>query len=434
MNFKNLAFITKIFKADITKNTSILVFGTVAAQAIPLLLQPILRRYFDTEVFGAYSVYSSILAILVVATSLRYEQAIVLPESEDDAANLVLASLGINLVSSILLFAVIFIFQDSALRLINLEAKYAIFLYLLPVGVFLHGSYQNFYFWLVRKKDFRAISINKLVRRGFEGTFHLIFAFSRKTFGLVYGDIIGNVANLLLLIKKSYNNGLRLTTFNIQQSIRALNRYSDFPKYSLIPAVLASCNYFLPTIFINKFYGTNAAGYFDLSKMLLSVPLALVGSALASVLLQRYAQMYRERKSFVHELKILFGIIAFLAIVEIAIIWWLGVDIFTIFFGENWAYSGELSKILVWSYALNFVVSSFSGIFIALERIKLYSIWQIIYFILLGSLVFVSYIPFEKFIHLFVFIEIISYTLVLVAGVYIIISYEKKIKNMNVNI
>jgi len=417
-----------LLKTDITRNTSILISGTVLAQVIPLVLQPVLRRYFEPEVFGAYAVYISILAILIMASSLRYEQAVVLPKADKHAANLVFVSLLFSVLFSLLLLVVVLIWNQKLLQFLNLKPAYAVFLYLLPLGVFLSGAYQSLYFWLIRKKAFKGISYNKFVRRAFEGSSQLAFALIKTGNGLLFGDIIGNAANLAVFVRQAINNGLQFSWLSKAKIRYVLRKYAYFPKYNLLPVLMASSSYFLPAIFINKFYGQEAAGYFDLSKMLLSVPLALGGSALASVLLQRYAEKYRERISISKEISLLFFAVSGLAMLEIAIIWWFGVDIFTLFFGEKWAYSGTLSQILVWSYALNFIVSTFSSIFVALQRIKLYSAWQVLYFGGIGMLVFASYLPFETFIQWFVAVEISAYVLVLAASIYVVHGYEKSLK------
>ncbi len=375
------------------------------AQLIPLALQPVLRRYFEPEVFGAYAVYISILAILIMAASLRYEQAVVLPKSDKQAANLVFASLFFSFWFSVLLLVIVLIWNETLLKFLNLKPNVAVFLYLLPLGVFLSGAYQSLNFWLLRKKAFKEISYNKFVRRAFEGVSQMAFAVVKTGNGLLFGDIIGNAANLAVFVRQAIKNGLQ---------------------FNWISA--AKIN-FLPAIFINKFYGQEAAGYFDLSKMLLSVPLALGGSALASVLLQRYAEKYRDRISISKELSLIFFLVAGLAVLEIAVIWWFGVDIFTLFFGDKWAYSGTLSKVLIWSYALNFIVSTFSSIFVALQRIKLYSVWQVLYFAGIGMLVFASFLPFETFIKWFVAVEISAYVLVLAASIYVVRGYERMLKN-----
>ncbi|HOY73393.1 MAG TPA: oligosaccharide flippase family protein, partial [Tenuifilaceae bacterium] len=91
-------FLAIFRKSEILQNASILVSGTILAQAIPILLQPFLRRYFSPHDFGVYSVYSSLIGILLVISSFRYEQAIVLPKRNRDASVLVTSSILFSLV------------------------------------------------------------------------------------------------------------------------------------------------------------------------------------------------------------------------------------------------------------------------------------------------------------------------------------------------
>ena len=82
--------------AEITKNSFTLVSSTIVAQAIPLLLHPVLRRIYSPETFGAFAVYLNILSILVVITTFRYETAIVLPKSDIASANVLSLTFILN--------------------------------------------------------------------------------------------------------------------------------------------------------------------------------------------------------------------------------------------------------------------------------------------------------------------------------------------------
>jgi hypothetical protein len=82
----------------------------------------------------------------------------------------------------------------------------------------------------------------------------------------------------------------------------------------------------------------------------------------------------------------------------------------------------------VWSYALNFFVSSFSSIFISMRRIKIYSAWQIFYFFSILALLFFKELPFIDFIRIYVFIEVICYAVVGMIMLLLIIKYERKVK------
>lgn len=424
--FKN--FINHFLRSELLRNTSVLVSGTVIAQLIPILLRTFLSRHFSPEAFGAFSVYTSCIGILIVVSSFRYEQAILLPKKDKDSINLVALSFFINLIFCFLLFFIVLLFHDQLLRILNIPENYSFILYLIPLGTFLFNSSQNFNFWLIRKKAFFPISVNKFVRRGVEGFTQVVLAFVKDPLGLVFGDIFGQFSNIFAVIYQSVKSGFSFEKVTLLKIKYVSRKYSEFPRYNLIPSFMSACSFLLPALIINKNYSSEMTGYFDQSKLLLSVPFALVASSLASVLLQKFTEMYKEKKSFWNEIRHIFYLVTFICFSEILIISFFGIGLFKFIFGYGWGFSGEISKILVWSYALNFFVSSFSSVFISMRRIKTYSVWQVIYFVAIITLFFFKDLVFIDFIKLYVLIEVICYTIL--AGIMIItvLNYEQKIR------
>lgn len=404
--------VQKVFKyiqrTEIIKNASVLVSGTLIAQAIPILLQPFLRRYFEPDEFGFYSVYVSIIGILLVISSFRYEQTIVLPKDDDDAVSLVNISILISIGFNLLVLSLVLIFSSQLLNLLSLPYSRRYILYLIPAGTFLLSIFQVFNFWLIRKKRFKAISINKLSRRSVEGIGQSIFAVVKQPGGLIFGDIIGQAANGIVSGYQSFKSGYSLAKISSTDFRGLLKRYIDFPRYSLLPALMSTVCFMLPVVFINRYYSAEYAGYFDLTKLILSVPLALIASSFSSVVLNKTSECYRENKSYFKEIKPLVGIVVLISILEIAIILLWSETLFSFVFGEKWSVSGTLAKVLVFPFALNFITSSFTSLFVALNRIVWQSIWQIFYFGLILVLPLLSSLPFEKFILMYSLIEVVA--------------------------
>ena len=74
------------------KNIVTLMSGTTIAQAIPLAISPILTRIYSPSDFGVLAIYSSIMAVIAVIATCRYELAILQPKQNDDAKSLVFLS------------------------------------------------------------------------------------------------------------------------------------------------------------------------------------------------------------------------------------------------------------------------------------------------------------------------------------------------------
>jgi len=418
-------FARKILESELIRNTTVLISGTLFAQLISILLQPFLRRYFSPEAFGTYSVYISLVSILAVVTPLRYNDAVVLPKKDSDSANVLILSLILNFLISLALLIIIIIFGNRLIAVLNMPSEFPVaLLYLVPLSVFLLNTYQSFNYWLIRQKKYFAVTTNKLVRRGAEGVAQVIYAIMKYPKGLIYSDIIGQVANVAVTTWTSFKAGFSLSYLNRESLKFVIREYSDFPRYNLIPGVMSACSYYLPAIFINRLYNPEFTGYFDLSKLLLSIPLAFIATSVSNVLLQRTSEKFRKSESIIDDLKPIFYMVVAICIIEIAAIMMFSQEIFDIAFGKNWRVSAGISKILVWSFALNFFVSSFSCIFISMQKIRIYSIWQTIYFVSIVVLLFFRNLGFNDFIKLYVAIEVVCYLILTVIMAWMVNSYE----------
>ena len=416
-------------KSELLKNTSILISGTALAQLIPIVLQPILRRYYTPDIFGAYAVYLSLVGILSIISCFKYDLAIILPRKDKEAANILFLSIFINTLFNILLFFVILIWKNKILHFFNLSEKFSVYLYFVPLGIFFYSFYQIINNWLVRKKGFLPISVNKFVRRGFEGFAQVLFKFAKNAHGIIFGDLIGHIANISSGIYQVRRRGFSLSLYSPGKLKYVTLKYSEFPRFNIIPSFMSACSFLLPAIFLNKFFSSELTGFFDLSKLLLSIPLALISTSISNVLLQSISEKFKGNKSLKKDLLLILGIVSAIGLVEILGITFFGVELFKLIFGKMWAFSGTISRILVWSYALNFISASFSAVFISMNKIKLLSIWQVFYFISILSLILFKGFPFLDFLRVYVFIEVVCYLVIITLILFIVVSYERRLLN-----
>jgi O-antigen/teichoic acid export membrane protein len=425
-------YLKKIFqlviKSELLKNTVVLISGTVLAQLIPILIRPVISHLFSSQIIGVYAVYASIFGILCVIASLRFELAIVLPKKDKTAANLLFLTFLSNTVFTVILVIILVLAGDNISKLLNIPDSLRYYLYLVPAGTFLYTIYQSINFWLIRKKQFLPLSFNKFFRRGTEGLMQVGFGFSKYSYGLMIGDLAGHLSNVISGFYQAAKYGLSFKYLSYNKLRYVFKKYIDYPKYNLIPGLMSAISFMLPVLIVNKFYSAEYTGFFDQSRLLLSIPLALIAGSLASVLLQRLSEKSMKNEGLLSDLLPILIILLTIAFFEILIIELFGVGIFKLIFGKQWGYSGEISQILVWSYAFNFIVSSFSSVFLSLNKIKMLSVWQFIYFISISSLVLFKDRNFIDFIKIYVYIEIICYLLYSLLLVKIIHSYEQKRK------
>ena len=134
-----------------------LISASTLAQMIAILMQLVLRRLYAPAVFGALAVCVSIIEIIVAFGTLRYENAIVLPEKEEPAANLLGLSFIISILINVFFLFVIIIIQPFLIKLLNFPPEYAWWFYLIPLISMVFSFYQAINYCLIRRKAFSAI-------------------------------------------------------------------------------------------------------------------------------------------------------------------------------------------------------------------------------------------------------------------------------------
>ena len=77
---------SEIINSQYLKNLFVLTSGVGFSQLIPLLLLPMLTRYFSPADFGVFALFMAIIQLLTIPMTLRLEMAVVLPKKDTDAA------------------------------------------------------------------------------------------------------------------------------------------------------------------------------------------------------------------------------------------------------------------------------------------------------------------------------------------------------------
>lgn len=416
-------------KSEFTKNTFILVIGTVVAQSIPLLLHPFLRRIYSPEDFGALAVYLNIFGMLTIISALRYEATIVLPKNSHVAANILSLTFIINLIFSTCLFFAVLFFKNQLCVLINFPGKYSNYLYFLPFGCFAFGVYQSMNYWLIRKKAFKASTNNKIIRRLMEGAVQTTLGLLKIPGGLFVGDLSGNIANMFAGIRQIFKNTYSLKWVSKKKIAYAFKKYIEYPKYNVLPTLFSSIANVLPFLIINKYYSTEVVGYLDLSRMVLSIPLIFISATISQVFFQQTTDKKNNLLSVKKDVRNILYLLLGVILLEVVVILLAGPQLFGFVFGDRYALSGTFSRILIFSFALNFITSTFSSVFMTFEKIRINSIWQITYLLAICSLFLFKNLTIDQFLKFYVGIEVIMQSIYCLLIYLIINRYEKTINN-----
>lgn len=325
-------------KNSFARGVSVIVGGTASAQILLVLVMPILTRLYTPEDFGLLAVYTSLLALIGVISSLRYELAIPLPENDIAAANVAALSLLLVVVSTLLTTIFLLILGTSIAELLG-APMFTNYLWLLPVGVFLSGSYTVFNYWSVRTKRFGAIARTKLTQAITSLVIQLA-TFKLGGIGLLLGQVAGQSAGTTNLARLA----LAMTAFKQFSWVgikEVAVRYKRFPIFSTWSGFANAAGAQLPPIMFAALFSPVAAGFYALAYRVTALPISLVGSALQSVFLSTAAEAHRNNQ-LGDKVKGLLDNSIQLAIIPTAILVLTGPDLFTLVFGAQWRQAGVM--------------------------------------------------------------------------------------------
>jgi O-antigen/teichoic acid export membrane protein len=371
----------KIFENKFYKSVIILLTGTLIAQAIPLAISPVLTRLFTAENFGLFALYFSISQIMSVFITGRYEYAIILPEKDEDAINIVALCLSITLLISVLSAFIILPFRYFIADLLN-KHEIGAYLFLIPVTICAIGIYTTFNLWFNRKGYFRNVSFGKIFRSSFSSFFSIGFGLTiLKSAGLIIADTIGQMAAAFYLsfrfLKSEREKIKSVSKVGMKEQAR---RYIQFPKYNILSGLLEKGSGQLPVILLTAFFGSSVTGLFSLSQRVIAAPEGLISVSIGDVFRQKASIEFQQngncRKTFLDLFKLLFSI----SIIPFILLTIFAPSLFAFVFGEEWRIAGNYAQIMTMMFFLSFIVSPLSNMFIIAQKQKIDLIIQIVLF------------------------------------------------------
>jgi O-antigen/teichoic acid export membrane protein len=352
--------------SEFSKNVLKLSSSTVVASAVGLLTLPIITNIFAISDLGRYQLLVSIIGMLGVVASLRYDMAIILPKEDSEASEIFKLSFFV-LVGVTLLSAVVFyFFRYPLLTLLNAVELIDIAL-LIPVGVFFYGLMEIIKYGLVRKKKFSEFALVRFFQVSTTQFSAIGFGwFYPDFFTLVGSYIFGFLIASILYINKSIITVHEKTTHSIKN---VALKYKKFPLINSSMVFLNTLSIELPVFFIAKYFSMEMVGLYMLANRLSIIPMNLIGTAVNKVYLQKATETFNKNpqklfsvyKQTVKRLFLL-GLIPFIIILFFAPL------LVRIIFGNEWIFSGTIMQILALGVFLQFSTSPISTTFTIVNK------------------------------------------------------------------
>ncbi|WIM44354.1 lipopolysaccharide biosynthesis protein [Methanosarcina mazei] len=361
-------FITNILK---------LVSGSVTAQILGILLIPIITRIYNPDDFGIFQLFISISGILVIVSTFSYQLAIMLPKTEEDAANI--TSVCVVLVTLIsILTGVVVLFIPEDINIFNTPgiSKY---LPLLPVIIFLNGMFFVQNYWLSRKTRFGVIAGSRVSNTLTSKISQIGLAkMSVTPFGLIGGYIAGYAFADIVMLKGVKKDIQIFKKVSVKRMKEVAIQYKKFPLFSFWSSIANTISPQVPAFLLAYFYSTAVVGHFSLANQVVNLPMGIVGGAIGQVFFQKVSEVKNGNGE--GDMKVIVGEVynklISIGLFPMILLVILGEQIFTFAFGEEWGISGTYVRILVPWIFLVFLSSPITTLYNVFEKQKVWLIFS----------------------------------------------------------
>lgn len=358
--------------------------GTLAGQAIVVATSPLLTRLFTPEEFGLLTVFTAIMGFVGNGVGLRYELAVPLGESDEEAAAVVVLTSMIVLAFGAASVAALAVGAPQLARAVG-EPALEPLLWLLPVAVLVWGLSLPLGYWSVRRGSFRVNAIGRVVQAGSMSTIQLGAGLGGwGGAGLIVGWVIGHAARSVQFIASlTRQDRLLLRAVRPGAVLAAARRFWRYAVFSTPSALLQSGTQFLPGVLIAALFGVAAAGWFGLAQRMLELPVRLLSNTASEVFLNAIAR--REPREVYRLCLRTIGRFTLLGLVGAVPLALAAPPLFALVFGEAWRAAGEVVQVLIPLQLARFVVIPISQTLYVFNRHDLHFVSAVLNIAALGA-------------------------------------------------
>lgn len=365
-------FIDRVANSKFIQNIAVMFAGNVMAQVAAFLAAPIITRLYLPEDFGVMSFIQAIAGTIGVITCFCYQQAIVIPKSDEKAYNLSLLSLSATLLTVCSLFPIIF-FTDDFIADFGGISQYKNCLYFIPFLVLFIGLKEICVYLYTRFKLFNKLSIAIAIIPIFTALAKITagYLLEASPFWLITGNTIGvAVAVVYLIINFKFKIPLIIRSIKISSLKIVAKEYYKFPRYSLPGTFFDTLTNNLPVILFAAFYSPAIVGLFGFTNMVLQRPVSVVSQSISNILFQKFSEIINKEQELYFILKKTTVGLFLLGIVPFGILTCTGKLIFSFIFGNEWMEAGVYAQILSPMIFLFLINKPAGRVIVAKQKLK----------------------------------------------------------------
>ena len=351
----------------------------------------VITRLYLPEELGIGKYFVTIMGLVGAVASLRYEDALMLPRDDRDAAVLIWLS-GAAMLLSAAVLTVLSFWSTEIADLLKLP-EIAPYLPLVPLTLICMRSGKIAEFWLVRKRAFRHISaghvgltLAMVTGRIGAGSPPIHANEAGHIGGFIFGHVVSSTLLIWMALRRSataIGSALSWT-----RMIQAAIRYRRFALFSTPSAMIGAITGYLPVLLIPFFFDTVTAkdtlGFYGAAFGAIAIPISYVGRSVAHPFFVSAAEAQLSGTlaaitSLVHRRLIMIGIFPVLAVMLA------GPDFFELWQGVPFRQAGIFATYIAAWLVLGSIVSPLTRVYDVTESQRLDFLMALILLVCLSS-------------------------------------------------
>ena len=344
--------ISRLKASHFVRDVAMVGGGIAAGQAIAMVFMPFLTRLYSPEDFGIAAAFAAVISIITPIATMGYANAIVMPDSDEDAAAIIRLSVLLSLFIAAIAFIAVYFGNVYLARWTGMESA-PYMLYLIPLtllaGAFLSVADQS----AIRVGLFKA-KARAYVESKFVTDISKLVGGMWAPSGmlLILLTIAGQITNFIMQMLRVPRIGV-LNVRNWFGTIGIRNAaisQRDFAIYRMPQSMLNAASVGLPTILLASLFSASSAGQYSLAILVLGAPAMLLGQAVGEVFYPKITRAITSKSPEAYQFLLKVTVILLVVgIVPFGTVFVFGDYLFSLVFGTEWALAGSYSQWLsIW--------------------------------------------------------------------------------------
>ena len=344
-----------------------LLSGSLIAQVILVGVSPILTRIYSPAELGTLAAFLALVGPVALLATGGYDQAVLLPDTERRAIELV--TFVLTLVASVSVVVGIAVF--AAVPALGAGGESLRWLYWLPLAVTIAGANSVLVAYANRQARYGLMASNSVIRSAAQAIGQVGVGAVAPTSTLLVGatTIASAVANVRLTRNYlAHIKGLRLSGSTV---FAAAREYSLFPRYTLPAGLLSQTHLAGLPLAIGAIFGASTLGLWSIAQRSVATPLTVLGSAVSDVYFRRATEVRRSQGQSLRLYRRVLVRLMLISAPPFVLLALVAPGLFGVIFGPEWAKAGEYARIMIPWLWIRFLANPVSKTTLVFQRNRL---------------------------------------------------------------